>query len=182
LSLFKSSTQQLIKITMMKEIREASEFLTRLLPKSIHQDVRASFSRHLTLSMEKRFTGHWYIGSPQRGSGFRAITSYHGRIDTVITDAATKSGLKDIVRLMPIELTLWVDPKSVSYRMGDTGSIGVVYDESEEKVEEKEEKVRESKAIRITAAPSPASGPRSPRPKRGGKNHGHRQAVSIVAN
>lgn len=44
--------------------------------------------------------------------------------------AAEKSGLSTVIirRLLPAELTLWIDPYTVSYRIGENGSISVLYD------------------------------------------------------
>ncbi|XP_015505921.1 protein BTG2, partial [Parus major] len=48
----------------------------------------------------------------------------------IISKAARQIGLSlpQLYQLLPSELTLWVDPYEVSYRIGEDGSICVLYE------------------------------------------------------
>ncbi|KAG9334484.1 hypothetical protein JZ751_007567 [Albula glossodonta] len=66
---------------------------------------------------------------PQKGSGYRCIRINH-EMDPIISRAASRIGLNSyqLYQLLPRELTLWVDPYEVSYRIGEDGSICVLYE------------------------------------------------------
>ena len=51
-------------------------------------------------------------------------------MDPLICQAAQRIGLssQELFRFLPCELTLWVDPYEVSYRIGEDGSICVLYE------------------------------------------------------
>lgn len=51
-------------------------------------------------------------------------------MDPIITQAGEAIGIKgDLLKsLFPCELTLWIDPSEVSYRIGENGSICVLYE------------------------------------------------------
>jgi hypothetical protein len=53
-------------------------------------------------------------------------------MDPVIAQAGTAVGLPAsyLHSLFPSELTMWIDPAEVSYRIGENGSICVLYEES----------------------------------------------------
>ena len=53
-------------------------------------------------------------------------------MDPIISKVASQIGLSQpqLHRLLPSELTLWVDPYEVSYRIGEDGSICVLYQEA----------------------------------------------------
>ena len=65
-----------------------------------------------------------------KGSAFRCIRINGETSEPIIESAAEKCGLSPftIRRLLPAELTLWVDPYTVCYRIGENGSISVLYD------------------------------------------------------
>ena len=50
-------------------------------------------------------------------------------MDTLLIKAGLQSGLsdRDLRTCLPSELTIWIDPSEVSYRIGEDGSIGVLY-------------------------------------------------------
>lgn len=51
-------------------------------------------------------------------------------MDPLIAKAGDVCGFneEDLRKLLPNELTLWIDPQEVSYRIGENGSICVLYD------------------------------------------------------
>ena len=53
-------------------------------------------------------------------------------MNPLIAQAGVSSGLteKDLRKLLPGELTIWVDPREVTFRIGDEGSVGILYQES----------------------------------------------------
>lgn len=54
-------------------------------------------------------------------------------MDPLIGQAAEAAGLssKFLHQIFPSELTLWIDPLEVSYRIGENGSICVLYEHKE---------------------------------------------------
>lgn len=58
-------------------------------------------------------------------------------MDPLIKQAGTFCGLNEtqMCSTLPKELTMWVDPKDVSYRFGENGSIGILFDEEIEQSE-----------------------------------------------
>lgn len=76
------------------------------------------------------FSFHSHAPSTFKGSAFRCIRLNGETSEPVIEKAAVNCGLTafTIRRLLPAELTLWIDPYTVSYRIGENGSISVLYD------------------------------------------------------
>lgn len=54
-------------------------------------------------------------------------------MDPLLSRAGQQCGFSeaDLFDILPAELTLWVDPDEVSYRIGEEGSIAVLYDASD---------------------------------------------------
>lgn len=71
-----------------------------------------------------------YFGWPLKGSAFRCIRINGATSEPLIEKAASKCGLNatSVRRQLPAELTLWIDPYTVCYRIGENGSISVLYD------------------------------------------------------
>ncbi|NXM18694.1 BTG2 protein, partial [Ploceus nigricollis] len=84
---------------------------------------------HCSFSSPEHYRHHWFPEKPSKGSGYRCIRINH-RMDPIISRAAGQIGLSlpQLFQLLPSELTLWVDPYEVSYRIGDDGSICVLYE------------------------------------------------------
>ncbi|GCB68278.1 hypothetical protein scyTo_0000852 [Scyliorhinus torazame] len=79
--------------------------------------------------LSEHYRHHWFPDKPCKGSGYRCIRINH-KMDPLIGKAANRIGLssQQLYRLLPSELTLWVDPYEVSYRIGEDGSICVLYE------------------------------------------------------
>ncbi|KFQ76710.1 Protein BTG1, partial [Phoenicopterus ruber ruber] len=77
----------------------------------------------------EHYKHHWFPLVPSKGSGYRCIRINH-KMDPLIGRAAGMIGLSHerLFQLLPSELTLWVDPFEVSYRIGEDGSICVLYE------------------------------------------------------
>lgn len=63
-----------------------------------------------------------------QGSAFRCLKT-GDPIDSVLERAARESGvpIADILENLPAELSVWVDPGEVSYRIGEKGAVKVSY-------------------------------------------------------
>ncbi|XP_041869702.1 protein BTG2 isoform X1 [Corvus kubaryi] len=83
----------------------------------------------LPLPLAEHYKHHWFPEKPFKGSGYRCIRINH-KMDPIISKAASQIGLSlpQLYQLLPSELTLWVDPYEVSYRIGEDGSICVLYE------------------------------------------------------
>lgn len=82
-------------------------------------------------SLLEHYRHHWFPHAPCRGSGYRCLR-INRKMDPLIGKAASAVGLtqEQLFSSLPIELTLWVDPSEVSYRIGEDGSICSLYKSS----------------------------------------------------
>jgi hypothetical protein len=82
------------------------------------------FGKHLTLVLYEQYSDHWFPRQPWRGSAFRSL-SINGKLDLCVVKAAEASGVNSRVlrSCLPAELTVWIDPGQVSYRIGEDGSV-----------------------------------------------------------
>jgi len=85
--------------------------------------------RTLKDRLEHHYQGHWHPNAPERGSGYRCIRFMRHRIDPLLVGVGREAGFSDreLLAMLPAELTLWVDPQEVCVRFGEDGSVGVVY-------------------------------------------------------
>lgn len=116
---------------MRHEIRSATYFLADLLRvgQSLTDLQLDTFRGNLEELLRKHYQQHWFPERPTKGSGYRCIRINH-KMDPLIAQAAKSCGVSDssLLRTMfPSELTLWIDPSEVSYRIGENGSICVIY-------------------------------------------------------
>ncbi|XP_074648514.1 protein Tob1-like [Tubulanus polymorphus] len=91
----------------------------------------------LEKGLKKKFEGHWYPDKPLKGTAFRCIRVNGEKIDAVIINAALACGIEigEITGYLPDDLTLWIDPNEVSYRIGEKGVVKVLYSEKKPEVE-----------------------------------------------
>nr|XP_020633560.1 protein BTG1 [Pogona vitticeps] len=110
------------RANMIREIAAAVGFISKFL----RRELQASL---LFLCSIEHYKHHWFPEKPCKGSGYRCIRINH-KMDPLIGQAAQRIGLsgQELFRLLPSELTLWVDPYEVSYRIGEDGSICVLYE------------------------------------------------------
>ena len=117
---------------MLPEVESAANFLSDLLraqcvaPHQLQQ-FRQSVIDHLLANYHQ----HWFPEQPFKGSGYRCLRINH-KMDPMLSRAGRVCGLEEsaLRSLFPSELTLWVDPNEVSYRIGENGSICVIYEPS----------------------------------------------------
>ena len=132
---------------MKEEVDSATSFLAGLIASRVPRRFLDCFKATVSSSMTKRYEDHWHPKFPHRGSAYRSITVHYNRIDPLVLASLVAAYIKaynlsedrsedvkkaeakaqEIGRYFPQELALWVDPMDVSYRIGDNGSIGVVY-------------------------------------------------------
>ncbi|KAM9271892.1 LOW QUALITY PROTEIN: protein BTG1-like [Cariama cristata] len=106
---------------MRTEISTAAAFVTRLLRAAggIGEEQLRCFRECLQEALREHYKHHWFPLVPSKGSGYRCIRINH-KMDPLIGKAAGMIGLthERLFQLLPSELTLWVDPFEVSYRIG----------------------------------------------------------------
>ena len=108
---------------MKTEVRCACDFISRMLQtRNLPVQFIKPFRRRLEELLVERFTDHWDPQNPNKGSAYRCIR-INNRMDPVVKEAAKVTGLSDISRYLPAEFTMWIDPRDVSYRFGEDGSI-----------------------------------------------------------
>lgn len=118
---------------MRVEVQKASHFLTNLV--RIHSKSETARLEHFCHKLEDmlcdHYQQHWFPEKPCKGSGYRCIRINH-KMDPILSRAGSECGWAEEVlpSLFPSELTMWIDPREVSYRIGENGSICVLYDGS----------------------------------------------------
>lgn len=118
---------------MHQEIKHAISFLESLLKSAqFKYEQMEIFRNTLTNKITSRCRETWDDSQPIQGNAYRAITNY-GRLDDVILEAVSNAGMEveKVIRCFPTDFVLWIDPGQVSYRMGDYGSICVIYEPQE---------------------------------------------------
>ena len=115
---------------MKLELLSTANFLVHLvrLGSTISEAKLNEFKSSLVEVLRRRYRDHWFPEKPFKGSGYRCIRN-NGRMDPVIAQACEVCGLDPQVihATFPSELTLWIDPLEVSYRIGENGSICILY-------------------------------------------------------
>lgn len=110
------------KPTMKSEIDSAVNFLFKILRNGtvgLSADQMMSFRRCLEATLLTRYQDHWFPDRPQRGSAYRCVRIVNRKLDHMLASAANAAGVPEplLERLLPTELTLWVDPDEVSHRI-----------------------------------------------------------------
>lgn len=143
---------------MRVEVTSAANFLVRLLRLNkesacLSDQQLEVFRSALIDTLRIRYQEHWFPEKPCRGSGYRCIR-INGKMDPVVAQAGCLVGIPGsyLHSLFPSELTMWIDPREVSYRIGENGSICVLYDEREV-----EETLRQQQLANQSPSPSLSS-------------------------
>lgn len=108
---------------MKEEILAAVMFLIKFIEKSdaFPHDQIENFKHHLTTLLLERFEKHWFPERPARGQGYRCIrVNGVSPVDGTLERAASRCGLRYRDLRLPQELTVWVDPAEVCYRLGES--------------------------------------------------------------
>lgn len=119
---------------MKLEVNSAADFLMNLLRLKKgeplpNNDQLQNFKGSLESLLVLHYRSHWYPDIPIKGSGYRCIR-INGKIDPLIAQAGMAVGISpnNLRKMLPAELTLWIDPEEVAYRIGENGSICVLYE------------------------------------------------------
>lgn len=119
---------------MLAEINAAAGFIVNILARQprhdeLTQDHIENFAASLVANMHESFAPSWQPEAPLRGSANRCIRINFGVIDKVILDAAVHAGIQHFVsKLLPSELTMWVDPHEVSYKLNDRSPMFTIFE------------------------------------------------------
>lgn len=120
---------------MKIEVDSAADFLMNLLrvrqKMAITDTQLRNFRGTMADVLMERYQRHWYPEFPAKGSGYRCIR-INGQIDPLVEQAGVAAGLnlRTLRKMLPHELTMWIDPAEVCYRIGENGSVCVLYDSS----------------------------------------------------
>jgi len=120
---------------MKLELLSASNFLVHLIRlgrRNVSESQLSKFRDCLIEVLRRRYRDHWFPEKPFKGSGYRCIR-INGKMDPIIGQAGEGCGLSStfLHTTFPSELTMWIDPLEVSYRIGENGSICVLYEYKE---------------------------------------------------
>jgi protein Tob/BTG len=120
---------------MKLELLSASNFLVHLIRlgrRNVSESQLQKFRDCLIEVLRRRYRDHWFPEKPFKGSGYRCIR-INGKMDPIIAQAGEGCGLSStfLHQTFPSELTMWIDPLEVSYRIGENGSICVLYEYKE---------------------------------------------------
>lgn len=120
---------------MKDEIQSAVDFLTNIIRSrdDVNETQTLQFNTNLKNLLSNRYKDHWFPEKPFKGSGYRCIRMNHN-MDPLILQAGKMCGLdySFLESTFPPELTIWVDPRDVSYRIGENGSVGVLFETSKD--------------------------------------------------
>ena len=120
---------------MKLEVQSASNFLThivRLSKRNVSESKLGKFRNSLIEVLRRRYRDHWFPEKPFKGAGYRCIR-INSKMDPIIGQAADNCGLSSqfLSQIFPSELTMWINPREVQYRIGENGSIRVLYEYKE---------------------------------------------------
>lgn len=125
---------------MTVEIQVAISFLISFMYNKLPRRRVNNFGEELESALRHKFEGHWYPDKPFKGSAYRCLKTTQP-LDPVFLIAARESGmdLDDIQENLPHELSIWIDPGEVSYRMSEKGPVKILYSDGERRNDSAEE-------------------------------------------
>ena len=115
---------------MELELLSASKFLVNLVRlggPNVDESQLQIFRDCLIEVLREKYRDHWFPENPYKGSGYRCIR-INSKMDPIIGKAGKSCGLSStfLHQTFPCELTMWIDPLEVSYRIGENGSVCVL--------------------------------------------------------
>ncbi|XP_013792227.1 protein Tob1-like [Limulus polyphemus] len=114
---------------MRIEVQVALNFLISFLYNKLPRRRVNQYAEELEKALRQKFAGHWYPERPLKGSGYRCLKTTIP-LDPVFGVAAALCSvdLDDIQANLPKDLSIWIDPGEVSYRLGEKGLVKGLYD------------------------------------------------------
>lgn len=115
--------------SMEVEVSVALNFVISYLYTKLPRRRVDMFAEELDRAVRKKFEGHWYPDQPFKGSAFRCIKVSGEKVDPVMETAAAMSGLDidEVKDNLPLDLSVWIDPNEVSYRIGEKGVVKLLF-------------------------------------------------------
>lgn len=108
---------------MQLEVETAANFLLAQLSCSLDREQQESFLLCARQQLLRRcLQGSWKESLPELGSANRAVIIRDGYVDPLIRECASSLNLAGD-RLYRTPLTLWIDPATVVYRLGERGML-----------------------------------------------------------
>ncbi|UXI14714.1 Mitochondrial Rho GTPase 1 [Sarcoptes scabiei] len=111
------------------EVQIAINFLVSFLYNKLPRRRVNQFAEELERIVTLKFNGHWYPSEPYKGSAFRCIHCNPQLDSSLFREAVKNSGLnlKDVQENLPNELSIWIDPGEVSYRINEKSPVIVLF-------------------------------------------------------
>ena len=118
---------------MHVEVSVALNFVISYLYNKLPRRRVDCFGEELEKLLKAKFAGHWYPEKPYKGSAFRCIRATGEQMDPIMELASTASGLdiEEVKDYLPKDLSIWIDPYEVSYRIGEKGVAKVLHSEKQ---------------------------------------------------
>lgn len=107
---------------MKPEISAAAHFLSRIFlgHDNVTPEKVLEFKQRLSNLLEERFQDHWHETCPTKGQAYRCIrVCPEEAIDPILEKVCSSIGISTDDFNLPMELTLWVDPREVVCKLGD---------------------------------------------------------------
>jgi protein Tob/BTG len=114
---------------MKDEVESAATFMANF-TRGLTSELKETFRRTLSEAMCSHYQDHWFPKTPIKGTAYRCIRINQSIFDPILVDVCQKCELSEdqMSGLFPSDLTVWVDPQEVSYRIGEDGSIGICFE------------------------------------------------------
>lgn len=118
-------------MAMRKECDAASLWWTQQLNSSVapplSKDQVVFFQKTLSDVLEDKYTSHWYIDDPERGSAFRSIIHDNRTVDHVLLEAAAKAKIPNVKSRLPSDVIMWVDPLQIQVQFSHSPRRQLIY-------------------------------------------------------
>ena len=118
------------------EFLSAANFLVALVSHKLKRKEQERFGKCLTQIFRRRFRDHWFPDKPYKACGFRALRIREDYFEPIIEQACAwaQISLDSVKKALPSNLTMWIDPYEVTYRIGDSEGISCIYYYKEDQV------------------------------------------------
>ncbi|XP_030068258.1 uncharacterized protein LOC115476174 [Microcaecilia unicolor] len=114
---------------MREEVEAGVSYLLRLFNRNMKLESQKleEFGERLTEILCEKYADHWYPEDPVRGQAYRCIrVNSWQQVDDVLLKACAQSDIVYTKLPLPVEITLWIDPKEVCCRLGEQSAYFTV--------------------------------------------------------